>query len=104
MEYEANLYATGQYLKRSNDLRNSCEDAAEQIAMVARLIAPRRTGEYADSIGVVSPADSNDRVGASVQSDNPAAAPLEFGNQIIDEQSVFVDAAAIAGFDVDLGG
>lgn len=104
MDYEPNRYSTGRYIKHSRDLRNSCEDAAEQIATVARAIAPRRTGEYADSITVVSPADVSDRVGAGVQSDDPAAAPLEFGNQIIDERTIFTDAAVIAGFDVDFGG
>lgn len=99
MDYKDDYGATGRWLKGDADLRRVCVEAAEDIASMARTLAPVRTGNYLRSIEVETD-DIHDRVGAVVRADDPAASPLEFGNARTAERSILVDAAEAAGFDV----
>lgn len=103
--YQPASYAqTGRWLRRDNDLRAACEEAAEDIATVARGIAPVRTGAYRDSIQVIQ-ISGMDRVGAGVEADDEAAAPIEFGNRKFpNAREVLITAANLLGFDTRDGG
>jgi hypothetical protein len=100
MDYRPDYRATGRYLKTDTRLREVCEEAAEDIAQMAELIAPIRTGAYVESIHVLQ-ISGTDRVGAAVEADDEAAAPLEWGNvRMRIGRHVLVSAALLAGFDV----
>ena len=100
MKYEWDLAATGVWMRTSPELRAVCVAAAEDIAEHARAIAPVREGNYIRSITVVN-ASGIDRVGAIVEADDPAAAPLEFGNDSSGRgRHILRRAAEVAGYDV----
>jgi uncharacterized RmlC-like cupin family protein len=100
VEYEANYRETGRWLRRSDELREACEEAAGDIADIAVAIAPVRTGAYVESIQVLY-MSGTDRVGAGVEADDEAAAPLEFGNvRMKVGRHLLLTAALAAGFDV----
>jgi hypothetical protein len=100
MDYRPDYRETGRWLRRDNRLREICEEGAQDIADMAELIAPIRTGAYIESIHVVQ-ISGTDRVGAAVEADDEAAAPLEFGNKRVRiGRHVLISAALLAGFDV----
>lgn len=100
MRYQPDHIATARFMQTGNSLQRAINAAARDIATIARAIAPVRTGEYRDSIRTISIA-AGDRVSAGVEADDPAAAPLEFGNRLpFFEENVLVDAARSLGFDV----
>lgn len=101
MDYRPNIAETGRWMRTSDDLRGVCRDAAQEVADVAVAIAPIDTGAYIESIQVVE-MSALDRVAAGVMADDPAAAPLEFGNTATGGRShnILSRAAEIAGLDL----
>lgn len=101
MDFSPNPHGLGEWLRGADDLRDACRDAAEDIAGIARTIAPRDSGTYADSIEVVDD-DDVDRVGATVQATAAHSAAVEFGNTATRGrgQNVLARAAEISGLDV----
>lgn len=102
MRYQANFAATGAFLRTSAVLRRECRRAGEEIREVAEAIAPIDEGDYIASMSVQD-AVPTDRVGAILLADDPAAAPLEFGNARTGGvgRNILTRAAEIAGYDVD---
>lgn len=105
MQYSADYAATGRFMRTDAGLRRAIRTSGGEIRSAAEGIAPVLTGNYLRSLEVVDD-DATDRMGAAVVSDDPAAAPLEFGNAKTDGrgQNVLTRAAEIAGFQVDRNG
>lgn len=105
MRYQADYTATGKFLKSDPGLRRALRVSGAEILEAAQAIAPVATGDYLESLEVVDD-DAADRMGTAVASEDPAAAPLEFGNRRTGGrgQNVLTRAAEIAGFEVDENG
>lgn len=101
MDYRPNIRGTGVWLRTSGDLRDACRAAARDVAEMAEAIAPIDTGDYINSIEVVE-VSGIDRVGSGVEASDPAAAPIEFGNEKTRGRSynILTRAAEIVGLDV----
>lgn len=104
MEYAPNFESTGRFLRTSAGLRQACRVGAGEIRGVARSMAPVDQGNYRESMVVLDMVPT-DRVGAVLMADDPAAAPLEFGNVNTGGvgRAILSRAAEAAGFDVQAG-
>lgn len=100
--------ATGHWLRTSRDLWRVCEEAAGEMADIARALAPvgdpddpwyrhtgRSPGEYVAGIGVERQRGWDGRVGAAVTASAPHSAALEWGNERIRAQAPLAKAAAM---------
>jgi len=89
-------------LMRSQQMRRPVIRAANDIRDRAVQIAPHDTGDYAaafrvnEQAGLVS-VRGNPRVNVEVYNDDPAAAPLEFGNGRIEARRVMLRAGEMMG-------
>lgn len=104
MEYVPDFEKTGRFLRTSASLRNACRVGAGEIRGIARQLAPVDQGNYRESMVVLDMVPT-DRVGAVLMADDPAAAPLEFGNVNTAGvgRAILSRAAEAAGFDVRTG-
>lgn len=79
--YQPNRESFGRMMK-SRPIRRITNRAARAGANYVRSIAPVDTGAYRDSIRVEDGlSQRGDRVASYVVADDPAAAPLEWGNE-----------------------
>ncbi len=105
MRYRPDYPATSRFLIADSRLRRALHVAAEEIETVVEVIAPYREGNYLESLSIGN-GETTDRMSVNLSVDDPAGAPVEFGNTRTDHSGrhILTRAAEIAGFNVDVGG
>lgn len=80
LSYEPDQVSMGRMLRTSSVLQRHCEGEAEKIRGWIRLGSPVRSGAYRRSLKITG-RRTTARVGAAIESTDPAAFALEFGDE-----------------------